>query len=858
MPFTFNGIGTMYYGKRKTEDYEGVCQSCGQTGRLKAYETRLWFTVLYVPIVPLAREQVVDYCPYCSAHRAISLEQWYRLKEQTPVINPGEHEHAGSASPEFHEPEGSAEAIDNHLNALYPGNEEEAESMAREMDLKFAESLDVQLYLGSYYLRRNKEKEAFGALERALRLDPENQWARRHVGITCLRKRNLTRARQLLSYLLKSHTDQDAGVILELGTALWEAQRYSEAYAYFDVLARDFKSLASKNRKYRRMVKDTESRTGSGRSILPQPAIIKWAALAGIVVIVLLGILYAAQVKAKQKTLHVVNGLNVKAVFSIPGKEQLVLRPMSRSWIDLNEGEYDASVKIKNRPGKTVKITLSDGWWERMSNPSLFVFNIEGAAVITWEKVRYSENPRDDDPYYYRLYVGEPLITFKEKEVHFLFTSLPETIRLPSGESGYRVRLGFQKDSPEDMAGELITTMVPPKNTLTFLESHLHVNREREALLKIYLAVGEVYNNQNHCITFLEKELPRRPVLVDWHRTYQGFREAKGETDQLVAQYDAFLEQEPGNSALLYLRGRVAKNTTESFAYYDKAAAADPKNPFPYFAKANYLYSLGEFTTAWELFDRACALHPRRHSLKDNRYNLRFAVGELESLQLKLSLRIDGKSTDWGSFRKLMELLVVQDKTTIAKNKLGKFRKALKKEYKKDALPYEMEAQLQLDYLLKDFDAMKKHQLLLEDESRRNSYLTTIYLNRGDMEKLDALPDITTNSNGYDALLFWLGWMEKEDPEKASQWLKGAKEYFLYSTDAEMKQVGLWLAKPGPGITAKLDTLPLFPEWKRILYTAFSRLYPPERRRLLSRAEKLNFFPRFPYHFLKRIINNAK
>ncbi len=140
MPYTFNGIGTMYYGKKNLEKYESVCENCGRAGWLKAYETRLWFTLFFIPLVPMERKQVIDYCPSCSSHRAVSLEEWGLLKEQTPPP-PGENEKenekedekrdAASRSNEPDTSPGSGEAIDNHLNLLHRGNEEEAETMAR-------------------------------------------------------------------------------------------------------------------------------------------------------------------------------------------------------------------------------------------------------------------------------------------------------------------------------------------------------------------------------------------------------------------------------------------------------------------------------------------------------------------------------------------------------------------------------------------------------------------------------------------------------------------------------------------------------------------------------------------------------
>ena len=82
MPATINGIGTNYIGKRHIEKHVGVCEKCGQTVTLTSYETRTWFVILFIPIIPLGRKMVLDYCPKCTAHRVVPLVEWQRIKDE--------------------------------------------------------------------------------------------------------------------------------------------------------------------------------------------------------------------------------------------------------------------------------------------------------------------------------------------------------------------------------------------------------------------------------------------------------------------------------------------------------------------------------------------------------------------------------------------------------------------------------------------------------------------------------------------------------------------------------------------------------------------------------------------------------
>jgi hypothetical protein len=49
MPTTINSVGTKYFGKKDLEIHVGVCGHCGKEVELQAFETRLWFVILFLP-----------------------------------------------------------------------------------------------------------------------------------------------------------------------------------------------------------------------------------------------------------------------------------------------------------------------------------------------------------------------------------------------------------------------------------------------------------------------------------------------------------------------------------------------------------------------------------------------------------------------------------------------------------------------------------------------------------------------------------------------------------------------------------------------------------------------------------------
>src|SRR5438105_10046607 len=81
MPARVNGIGTAYHGSSNRQDYDGVCEHCHKSARLQNYETRLWFTIFFLPVIPLERKQILGYCPHCTWHRAMPMAQWAHLRD---------------------------------------------------------------------------------------------------------------------------------------------------------------------------------------------------------------------------------------------------------------------------------------------------------------------------------------------------------------------------------------------------------------------------------------------------------------------------------------------------------------------------------------------------------------------------------------------------------------------------------------------------------------------------------------------------------------------------------------------------------------------------------------------------------
>ncbi|MGD2091647.1 MAG: hypothetical protein PVH61_36070 [Candidatus Aminicenantes bacterium] len=605
---------------------------------------------------------------------------------------------------------------------------------------------------------------------------------------------------------------------------------------------------------------ESEKKPGQSQPILPGKQFLaakrwKWAAM---VMVALVALFFIANwYLSSHQPLQVVNQLPADATVTVPGHDPFVISPGERKIVKVPEGRYKINIQVENNPYEPVQVDISNQWVQRFFSNKLFILNVAAAAVIIWEETTFSENPQPNDPYKYRLYVGQSFITIDK--VNYKFEPFPETISLDSGSPELRTRVDIFRAAPHTMATILVEANIAPQKILTYLEAHLGVIHEDENLLSTYLILAQTNNDLPRALKFLGKDLYQRPVWVEWHRFYQSARQVAGEKDQLVAQYDAMLQKEPENSSLLYLRGRLEPGLQSAFAYYDRAIAANSKNPHPYFAKAFHLAGNGELAVARELCDTAVRLNPHSPRMNQMFYQLRFALQEYNQLE-KESLAILSKNPlDWQYFRRLLEIRVAKGDNAGAAEALKNYQLAVNKGNPQDPYQFKLKSRLQLAYLKGDFNAFARDTAALADQSLRRENLPVAYLNLGKMEEAEQFPSIKETADGYTCLLYWLGWLEKGNTQKASPWLHQAVKKFQASNfDEQIVAELLKNQKPGKNLINLLADLTIDINSKRVLYVAFARLYPSMRPQLLPLAEKLNHLYQFPYHFLKKIINRMK
>jgi hypothetical protein len=92
------------YWKRNSEFHRDVCQHCGGEVHLHSFDTTKFFSIYWVPLLPLGSKRIIDLCSHCEMGREMSLGQWKKLRrtELAPAIeavrmDPGNVESAEKA-----------------------------------------------------------------------------------------------------------------------------------------------------------------------------------------------------------------------------------------------------------------------------------------------------------------------------------------------------------------------------------------------------------------------------------------------------------------------------------------------------------------------------------------------------------------------------------------------------------------------------------------------------------------------------------------------------------------------------------------------------------------------------------------
>ncbi len=855
MPSTINGVGTHYYGQRNSDVRSATCHSCGRPANLLSYDTRLWFVVLYIPIIPLGRKRIIDQCPYCKRHYVIAALQW-ETQKQLDVSGALDRYHSEGT------PEAAMEAHQRLLNYRQSG---EAAELRREMAEKFRQNARVQAYLGQALSGAGLGQDAQVYFQRALDLRPDLPEARVGVALDHINHGRLEEARTLLDFLEKPGAAQLYSLepLEILGNAYQQRMGGHEtALEIYHALLKElpqigdipaFRAKVERSEKAARVIQRSQGTSilpkqkfswkrffGMERGWSPSGTALGWGhlRLGGVILgLVALGFLVANEYIRRHRELYLVNASKNAATVEVQGVGTVHVGPGHQT-LTLKEGRYHA---IVNGPlHEEFDFDVRTNFWGRWGDDTVWLLNVGGAALILENRVTYQNNP---PPPTIGAHYGQRI----EKIDHIThpFATLPASLMMKRSE----VRVLASLEVFDGQAADLIAHFQEKgdkPNALKLAEWRLQQEPTDKGALAAFISLADPPRAER----VLRAGLSHRPVIVDWHRAYEDLKSTGEWKRWLRVEYDAMLAAEPTNASLLYLRGRVAGAAT-AVSWYERATAADPQNPSPLYGLAYHRFAAGDLTAARDLYARVTKLAPDRIDAQEMLFLVRLALREFPALESDLHAALQAKPQDFMIARRLVQVLAMQGRKTEAEGVLTTYTKSVQKLGQASADYATAALRQTLLYAAGDLAALEA--IGRKDRTPDGRViLLTAYVEQGRMAEAEQLaPGNPAGKDENLPLVMALGWLTANEPTKAQPWLQKALLKLRAGSEDDAAAAAL-LEDPAPTVE-KWREIVLETKSKAILAATDALLHPAQQRELKAYVRALNTDPSFPYHLLRRV-----
>jgi tetratricopeptide (TPR) repeat protein len=835
MPTRINGIGSAYIGQRNLQVQHGVCESCHNAGQMSSYETRLWFTVFFIPVIPLMRQQILNYCPYCTRHRAMPLHAW--RETQTEAI--GKAIAAVDANPESPD-----HAVECHATMAACGQREEAAQYAEVMSSRFSNNADVLMYLGGWFERIGRSKEGDKFFDQALKADPKHPGAQRAAAIGLIQAGNPLEAEKLLSSFMPPSKHFEPSVIFMLAEAYQAAGDHAAAVRLFKLVTEASPDVAT-DKKFRKSVAKSEAALGEFGSVLAPISWYKrravlWTGFAAAALAALIGF---DRYFAKHREIFLVNGLSAPLKVQVDDGEPIEIPPAAQRSLVAAEGPHQISVIEPKALAHVDEFTVAGSIPGRWGGGQVHILDPARSAIVVWEESVYARHPADQTSDF-QLHVGKPLSVFEH--IDYKFEEFPHSIRVKGDRKVTKQRIGMLKTSPiELLLGS--PEAISGEDRLNYLEPHLSTADDGLLLLRFYWSASVAENKIERCRDFLKKSLLRRPVDIDWHTTYQDAAESSGQHASLVAEYDTMISQDSNNADLLYLRARIEPYGADAAKFLDAALQKQPEHAATWAEKADRLLTAGKFEDALPAVEKAIAADPKRGLYDQTRRHLLFAVGKSDAVIAELKDEKAGEDMpEWALYPRLIESLCFQGNVEDAEAAYTKLVGVVDRDMPGD--PLQLKASCRLPCLLKarKFDEVPAVASELRESTARAAWNFSAHLQETRLDEAAGdLESTSVTSRGFDALCLSLACRHFNKDAQANA-IRQQAIALLASGTGQEQIVAEWLKEPPADLASllpRLHDLSLEPTNKVYVLLALAENEGPGRDKLLELAGQLGHWP---------------
>jgi tetratricopeptide (TPR) repeat protein len=651
MPTTVNGVGTHYYGKKNRTMRTAPCRSCGRVANLESYDTRLWFVIIFIPIIPLGRKRVIDSCPICTRHFVANADAYDQARQLQ----------VSAAQDQFRRDPSPQAALQVHATLLGFHETEQAARFRQAARERYPTDAELMAGLAAQLDQVASYQEAAELYDAAYRLQPELLEARVAIAMRKMAAGELDEARRLLDFLEVPGAGQQypLGPLDVLSTYYQKQHRHEEALEIAEHLLREIPAVGQQH-PFRAFVGRSEKELGRAESILPprQHSLrglfrgdghvysrpLRWAIIGGAGLLLLAaGLAVNNEYIRRHRTLRVINACGAPVQVRVDDQSPRTVADSGE--IAVSEGRH--RIQLTGAVDETHDVAVEAGYLDRWFSKPAWVLIPGGEAALDHYTLYYATNP---PPSRHELIVGRPFVALPH--VDYAFEEPPRSQEVKGNATLVKVSLQRSRGSEVQVFHAAAQSDRP--TALTYAERRLRRRPEDQALLRAYnleLEPGEYPRAES----FLKSGLDRRPVSIPWHRLYQTIAEKDGHFEGLVAAYDAFLAAEPHGAPLMYLRGRVEPDLGRQEGFYRRAIEADPRLPWPWEALASRAAAAMKWDECLRHIGKARELKLEENALEDAWMTARIATGGARQLASEFRARLAANPMDFEALRGLIE-----------------------------------------------------------------------------------------------------------------------------------------------------------------------------------------------------------
>ena len=855
MPTTVNGVGTFYYGKKDAASRPGTCPHCGAAGNLESYTTRLWFVIVFIPIIPLKRVRILDSCPRCQRHWVANPEQ-YEMSRQLAV----------SGALEKHRAQPTVEtAMVTHAQYLSFHMHKEADAFREGALMQFPDNAELLAGFASHLDQTGRWQEGTPLYEQSLGLKPEAPEVRHSLAWRRTNAGQLDEAFELLDYLRQPGSGQSFNLepLNLLAQAYQKQGNHEKALELCAVFLREAPAIGEQ-RVFRKLVAKSEKALSLQSSLLPKQEFsmrglfdsksgthapwVRWAAFGSIAMVLFaIGMIGLNEYNRTHRTLYVLSEFAQPVQVSVDGGPAVSVN--LRTKVSISEGKHQLA--ISGPVTKQIAVDLRSPYFSRWLSSPIWVVNVENMSSLFENKIHYSAVPQPSES------------RWLEEEVNFVphvdypFEEPPATLKVEGRNTVVmKVHVGVMPLQPESIVlGRLMQR--DKSAVLTFAEGHLDRNPNDSSLLNVYAYRVKGDANELRVAEFLKSKLWRQPISVTWHRTYQSLKSVGAKHAELLNEYDAQLEQDPNNAALLYLRGRISPTRAEQTKFFRRSFEKnDAQQGWPAMGLALDAANRGEWVEAKEWCDKAVPTLRGDQSFRAFWHTVQMANGDTTEREGMYRQALAG--TD------LAEMLAAVVRLTDALAAKGK-PDDVRREYLtwwnrvsggKPSPHGRTTYELMIDYVCGDTEAFLKKQPTLEPKELA-IYQFQFLIATGQPEVAAQMPDLTELMDDWtEPLALSVSFVLKGNQTEAETWRAKACEELRSDGDSDAVRAAALLERDTAPTDAELDEIVMRSTDTPILLTALAQRFPDRKAELNQRAAKLNVSRQPPYLLVKQAVTS--